>query len=199
MAKSTSFDDVRICVLDDNRNFQNLMRTLLRAMGFRRVDVFTDPAVARSFVVDTPVDIAFVDLIMAGENGIDWVRHIRRSSLLANPVMPIALVTGMVDRRVVDAAIAAGVDDVMVKPLSPTTLHRHTTRLLHHPTRYVRGPDGYFGPDLRGTSNRTERLDPSVAGRRTVPDQPRLFRTLPGLHVAIHQPTVYDGEQTFLD
>ena len=199
MGKSTSFDDVRICVLDDNRNFQNLMRTLLRAMGFRRVDVFSDPAAAGAFVVDTPVDLAFVDLIMAGENGIDWVRRIRRSSLLANPVMPIALVTGLADKRVVDAAVFAGADDVIAKPLSPATLHRHAVRLLHHPSPYVRGVDGYFGPNLRGVHTRSQRVDAGVTGRRTNPEQPRTWRTLPGLHVAIHQPTRYDGEQTFLD
>ena len=203
MGSSANFADVRVCVVDDNRNFQNLFRTLLRGMGFRRVDVFGDPLVARAFVTQTPVDLTFVDLVMPGVNGLDWIRDIRRSGELANPVMPIALVSGHVDRRVLEAAVHAGVDDVLVKPLSPATLFRHAMRLLHHPVTYVRGAGGYFGPDLRGLHGRRD-----AGGAETVPGRlpsrvdPRRrgpMRTVPGLHVEIRRDSDYDAEPTFLD
>ncbi len=201
MESDATFADVRICVLDDNRNFQNLMRTLLRGLGFRHVDVFADPFEARAFVTDTPVDLAFVDLMMPRQNGIDWVRAARRSSTLANPTMSIVLVTGHAERRILDASLHAGVDDVMVKPLSPTTLYRHTLRLLRHPQTYVRGGDGYFGPNLRevhGLARAPAAEPPRIAvaepraGRRNA-------RAIPGLHVEIRRDTGYDVEQTFLD
>ncbi len=196
--------DTRICVLDDNRNFQNLMRTLLRAMGFRRVDVFADPAEARAFVTETPVDLAFVDLVMPQQSGIEWVRGARRGATLANPTMAIALVTGWADRRVLDAAVAAGVDDVLVKPLSTTTLHRHTIRLLDHPIAYERGPNGYFGPDLRNGDARLRSGEALAAvaadeARRKAVARRRPPRSVPGLHVEIRDRTSYDAEQTFLD
>jgi CheY-like chemotaxis protein len=197
------FADVRICVVDDNRNFQNLFRTLLRGMGFRRVDVHGDPLEALALVNSTPIDITFVDLVMPRQNGIDWTRSARRSSGLANPTMPITLVSGHVDRRVLEAAVKAGVDDVLVKPLSPATLYRHISRLLRHPVPYVRGPEGYFGPDLRSARNRPAAADPvaggpahmegSEAGRR------RYARTVPGLHVERPREPVYDVDQAFLD
>jgi len=195
--------DVRVCIVDDSRHFQNLFRTLLRGMGFRRVDVFGDAVEARTFVSETPVDVAFVDVMMPRLNGIDWVRSVRRTTLLANPTMPIALVSGHIDRRVLEAAIAAGVDDVLVKPLAPSTLHRHVARLLRHPLPYVRGTDGYFGPDMQSVLPRLRRdaafatplraAQPGDLGERAA------RRSLPGLHVELRRRTDYDAEQTFLD
>ncbi len=202
MGSAAIFADVRICVVDDNRNFQNLFRTLLRGMGFRRVDVHGDPQEALSLVTSTPVDITFVDLVMPRQNGIDWIRAARRSTRLANPTMPITLVSGHVDRRVLEAAVKAGVDDVLVKPLAPATLYRHISRLLRHPVPYVRGPEGYFGPDLRidrnhpaaePAANGPVREERAVAGRR------RYARSLPGLHVERPREPVYDVDQAFLD
>ena len=43
MAQVDVVTGARIAVLDDNRNFQNLMRTMLRHLGFRHVEVFGDP------------------------------------------------------------------------------------------------------------------------------------------------------------
>lgn len=201
MEGTATLSDVRICVVDDNRNFQNLMRALLRSLGFRRVDVFADPAAARSFVVETPVDMAFVDLRMPGENGIDWVRKARRLSLLANPTMSIALLSGHVDRRVLDAALVAGVDDVLVKPLSPATLHRHTARLLRHPVAYVRGADGYFGPEPRRLDGGSGTgLRGAVSGGAGSDGGRRGYgRSVPGLHVELKPRPRYDVDQTFLD
>lgn len=199
MASASTYADVRICVVDDNRNFQNLFRTLLRGMGFRRVDVFADPIEARSFVRDTPIDIAFVDLVMPRQSGIEWVRDARRSTLLANPTMPITLVSGHVDRHVLDAAVAAGVDDVLVKPLAPSTLYHHTIRLLRRPHRYVRGPNGYFGPDLRGTIAEPETRAAEDLRHDDDHRARRLRRTVPGLHVDIRREPGHDAEQTFLD
>ncbi len=203
MGSAATYADVRICVIDDNRNFQNIFRALLRGMGFRRVDVFSDPIEARTFVTDTPIDITFIDLVMPRETGVDWVRTVRRSSLLANPTMPIALVSGHVDRKVLEAAVHAGVDDVLVKPLSPATLHRHTMRLLRHPTPYVRGPNGYFGPNLRGSTGRAkadERATTTATIPHRVDERVRVYdRAVPGLNVEKRRHTGYDAEQTFLD
>ncbi len=203
MGSATIFADIRVCVVDDNRNFQNLFRTLLRGMGFRRVDVFGDPIEARAFVTETPVDIAFVDLVMPRQSGIDWVKAARRSMMLANPTMPIALVSGHVDRKVLEAALHAGVDDVLVKPLAPATLYHHTLRMLRHPVSYVRGPGGYFGPDLRGIHARRGPGAASASTDAATPRRPsesRLpSRSVPGLHVEIRRDTGYDGEPMFLD
>ena len=203
MGSAAVFADVRVCVIDDNRNFQNLFRTLLRGLGVRHVDLFGDPLEALGLVTSTPVDLTFVDLVMPRRNGIDWIRQARRSSGLANPTMPIALVSGHIDRRVLEAAVNAGVDDILVKPLSPATLYRHIRHLLRHPLPYVRGADGYFGPDPRMLRAKPKQPEPPV-GVAPVDQRPETARrgyarTLPGLHVERRREPVYNADQAFLD
>lgn len=203
MGNVAIFADVRICVVDDNRNFQNLFRTLLRGMGVRRVDLFGDPEEARAFVTSTPVDLTFIDLVMPRQNGIDWVRHTRRSTRLANPTMPITLVSGHVDRRVLEAAVRAGVDDILVKPLAPSTLFSHIRRLLRHPIPYIRGADGYFGPDSRLLQAKPkapeEAQGPSTTPAVATPPRKTYARAIPGLHVERRREPEYTSAPAYLD
>ncbi|MDK9697508.1 MAG: response regulator [Siculibacillus sp.] len=203
MGNAAVFADVRVCVVDDNRNFQNLFRTLLRGLGVRRVDLFGDPDEATAFVTATPVDITFIDLVMPRQNGIEWIARTRRAERLANPTMPIALVSGHVDRRVLEAAVRAGVDDILVKPLSPATLFDHIRRLLRHPIPYVRGADGYFGPDTRLLTAKPKPVEAPVGQiasvSRAATGRKTYARAIPGLDVERRREPVYDSSPTFLD
>ena len=201
MYVADSFAGARVLVLDDNRTFQSLMRTMLRHLGFRAVDVFSDPREALAHVASVPVDLAFVDLIMPEQNGIDWVGQVRRMVGLANPDMAIVMVSGLAVRRVLEPAIVAGIDGFVVKPLAPETLARHARRALADRHRYVSGPDGYWGPDaartrLRVADMRLQRRFAALAARLgNVPRAPRLPPGLPGFDVEIarHRPS---GEDT---
>ncbi|MBP0650483.1 response regulator, partial [Mycobacterium tuberculosis] len=93
-------------------------------------------------------DLIFVDLVMPGIDGIRLAREIRHKSAIAKRDAPIILITGHASRATVVAAVAAGIDDIIVKPVSPTTILRRVRRLLLKPPAYVSGVDGYFGPDV---------------------------------------------------
>ncbi|TBW41012.1 response regulator [Siculibacillus lacustris] len=196
--RDDTFDDVRVLVLDDNRNFQNLLRTMLRHIGFRRIDLFSEPAEARRHAVGAPVDLAFVDLVMPGESGLDWVRAARRTDRLSNPEMAIVMVTGHSDKRIVEAAIDAGADGFLVKPLSPDSLRRHVATTLKRPFPYVRSGDGYYGPDLHGR-RRAEIVAPIVEAGASPRPRREPARTVPGLDVALRETPAHVLDTMFLD
>ena len=200
-----AFAHLRVALLDDNRNFQILLRTMLRHFGFRRIESFSTPADAMTHVCDSPIDLAFVDLVMPGQNGIEWARAARRMVDVANPEMAIVLVTGRVDHHVLDGAVAAGIDDVLAKPLSPETLLRHIRMVLARPRPYVRN-GGYYGPEVGPALRRLRETHHPKAPVRRAPfpapvaapvRAPR--RSVPGLDVEIRAPVEYHGEATFLD
>lgn len=210
MSTVDAFARARIAVLDDNRNFQNLMRTLLRQLGFRNVSVFGDPAEALTHVVEVGVDLAFVGLVMPRQNGIDWVRSVRRHVGLANPEMAIVMVSGHAVRGVLEPALAAGIDGFLVKPLSADALARHARHALVDRGAYVAGPDGYWGPDSRVTRLRLLQTDRGPRRRRPFASIAALAgeapspvrappRALPGLDVEIVDRTRYHGETMFID
>lgn len=202
------FSEVRIAVVDDSRNFQQLLRGMLRQIGFRRVEVFGDPAAALAHVVEAPVDLVFVDLVMPGRNGVEWVREVRRRPDVANPEMGVVMMSGLAVRGVLEPAVAAGIDAFLVKPIAPDTLLRHARRILFRREPYVAGPAGYWGPDSRELGRRLRALDIGLARRvrsrpASAPPPPSpggaLPRALPGLDVEIVDRRRYHGDLTFLD
>lgn len=161
----------RVAVVDDNRNFRDLLRAMLRAFGVRRVDSIAEPDELIPFLCQNYVDLVFLDLIMPGVDGIQLAREIRHKTGVAKRAMPIVLVTGHASRATVVKAVAAGIDDIIVKPVSPQTILRRSRRLLLKPPHYVAGLDGYFGPD---TVERRQAVE-----RRLSADRWRLLKAQP--------------------
>lgn len=202
------FSEARVAVVDDNRNFQQILRGMLRHLGFRHVDVFGDPTAALAHVVEVAVDLVFVDLEMPGRNGIEWVREVRRRTDVANRDMGVLMMSGRAVRAVLEPAVAAGIDAFLVKPIAPDTLQRHARGVLLRRDGYVGGPAGYWGPDSRELRHRLRSLDVRL-GRRAAteavaaPDAPAhravLPRALPGLDVEIGERRRYHEDYTFLD
>lgn len=212
------FADLRVVILDDSRNFQTLLRTMLRQLGFRRIDSFFDPAEAMTFVADTPVDLVFVDFVMPGQNGAQWVHAVRRRADIANPEMALVLVTGSADHATIDMALAAGVDDVLAKPLAAETLLRHIRMVLSRPRRYVRTAGGYYGPEIGPTLQRLRQMArPKAQAYQALARQARAAnaaavtpatppapqrdprRTLPGLDAGIRPASGSSEDAAFLD
>lgn len=187
----------RLIVIDDNRNFQNLMRTILRHLGFRSVEVFGDPVAAKTYVAQNQIDLVFVDISMPAFDGVRWIGAVRVDPTVRNRMMPIVVVSGHTSRAVVQAAVNAGADDVLSKPISPRTLHDRALRLLDRPPRYVERANGYVGPDLVLGPRRLERIgrgarSDSGGGRRAEMARP----ALPGFNVPLKTP---EADMTFLD
>lgn len=200
------FADLRVVVLDDNRNFQNILRTMLRHLGFRRIDTFADQSAAMTHVQDNPIDIAFVDHMMPRRTGVEWIHMVRRLTDIGNRDMAIVMVTAHADHRLLGSAITAGADDVLAKPLAPATLLRHLRGVLTRPRPYARGGGGYYGPDVGPALRRLREMargNPAessvVAPRPSVPESSRARPTLPGMDVEIRRPVAYPDDALFLD
>ncbi|NLH82887.1 MAG: response regulator, partial [Phyllobacteriaceae bacterium] len=166
MTTTDPFAETRVAVLDGNRHHLGLMRTMLRHMGFRQVDVFYDPDEALHLLTQTWVDVVIVDLQLPRGNGIDWVRALRRNRGLANRDAAVVMTAARVVRGVLEPAVVAGVDGFLAKPMSPRTLAEHLRHVLIRPDPYVVGLDGYRGPDFRRTRERLRAIERGASARR---------------------------------
>jgi CheY-like chemotaxis protein len=170
------FAERRVVVVDDNRNFQQVMRVMLRSFGFRRIDVIAEADHFLGHLEHHHVDFAFVDLVMTGtggsrQAGLSLIRAVRRSPVVVNRAMPMVLVTGHASRGVIVASVEAGADHVLAKPVSPHTVLACLKALKGSERSYGRGADGYFGPDISEARQRLERRLRLSEGRR--PEAPR--------------------------
>ena len=106
-----------VYVVDDDADVLGSLRFLLETDGFN-VRTFRNGMALLNAVRSTGVDCFVIDYKMPDMNGIDLARRLRNRDMTA----PIILITGYPDENISARAAAAGVRDVMLKPLLDESL-----------------------------------------------------------------------------
>jgi FixJ family two-component response regulator len=106
-----------IYVVDDDIGVLGSLRFLLETDGFK-VRTFRNGAALLNAARSTDVDCFVIDYKMPDMNGIDLARRLRNRDMAA----PIILITGYPDDNIAARAAAAGVHDVLQKPLLDESL-----------------------------------------------------------------------------
>jgi FixJ family two-component response regulator len=106
-----------VYVVDDDADVLGSLRFLLETDGFN-VRTFRNGAALLNAVRSTGVDCFVIDYKMPDINGIDLARRLRNRDMAA----PIILITGYPDENISARAAAAGVREVLLKPLLEESL-----------------------------------------------------------------------------
>lgn len=107
-----------LIVDDDESVLAACARSLKRE---RQVYATPDPARARQIAKSFKPDAAIVDLRIGDESGIDLIRDLKR----LHPEILIALISGYLSVTVTMAAVRAGAEVVLSKPIGPKEIVRH--------------------------------------------------------------------------
>lgn len=137
-----------VLVVDDNRHMLVLVKTILHALGIKNVRLANDPAEGFDELKQFAADIIVTDWNMQPLDGLDFVRLIRRAGDSANPEVPIIMLTGHTEMRLVMEARNAGVNEVLAKPVSIEALYNRILAIRERPRAFIRAA-GYVGPDRR--------------------------------------------------
>ncbi len=114
--KPLADDAFHILVVDDDSRIRDLLSRYLREHGYR-VSTAEHVADARSKLNSFSFDLIVLDIMMPGENGLDFAKSLRLDS-----VVPIFMLTARsdIDDRV--KGLELGVDDYLGKPFEPKEL-----------------------------------------------------------------------------
>jgi two-component system, sensor histidine kinase and response regulator len=115
----------RLLVVDDNENARMVLADLASSMTFR-VDSVESGAQALTAVRAAaqrgqPYDIVALDWLMPGMDGLETARRLRQMALTPPP--RLLLVTAYGREEVIKQAHAAGLDAVLIKPVSASMLY----------------------------------------------------------------------------
>jgi len=121
------------------------MRSALREAGAANVLWRRSMAGVEAALEDGGVACAQIDVRLPGGDIIDLARRIRFGEIGDNPFLPLLITTPKAEGRVVLAALLAGVDDVLTKPLSPAAVAQRMLRLAAARKPFV-AASGYMGP-----------------------------------------------------
>jgi CheY-like chemotaxis protein len=111
----------RVVVVEDNADIRDTLRTLLNLWG-HEVVMASDGRTGVERVVRERPDVALIDIGLPGMNGYDVARAIMRS--IPNGEIRLIAVTGYGQPSDREAALRAGFDAHLLKPISPELLQR---------------------------------------------------------------------------
>src|SRR5207247_7835260 len=118
-----------IYILDDDPTYAKLLAANLGPAGRFRIAVFERPDALLARHADEPPDAVITDLVMPDLNGVEVTRRLR----VADPHLPIFVLTGHADIATAVDALKAGADEYLTKPVNIdellTLLDRKSTRL----------------------------------------------------------------------
>jgi two-component system, OmpR family, phosphate regulon response regulator OmpR len=107
---------VHVLVVDDDRRLRELLSTYLLKHG-HRVTVAATSSEARAFMEGLAFDIIVLDVMMPGESGFEFAKHLRRMS-----EVPILMLTARGEPEDRVRGLEIGVDDYLAKPFDPREL-----------------------------------------------------------------------------
>jgi len=139
---------LNVMVVEDNKNMQNLLRSILNALGIRNIREMSTGADAFQELRHFEADIIISDWNMAPMDGLTFTRKVRTDPRSPNPYVPIIMLTGHTETARVMEARDAGINVFLAKPISVKALAERLTLMIDSPARFIRTAS-YFGPDRR--------------------------------------------------
>jgi len=118
---------LRVLVVDDERNIRATLRICLEGLGCSVSEAAT-PERAIASISQQAADLAFVDLRLGSENGLDLIPKL----LAENPGLDIVLITAYASFDTAVEGIKRGARDYLPKPFTPAQIRHVVERVQSH-------------------------------------------------------------------
>lgn len=112
--------NIHILVVDDHAVTRELIKTILRTVGFTNIAQAENGLEGMRRITQEPFDLVICDWNMPHCTGLDLLKMVRENSSTAH--LPFLMLTAEAYRESVKAAIEAGVTDYMAKPFTAEIL-----------------------------------------------------------------------------
>ncbi len=122
--------DLRILIVDDQETVLEILRGILRKIGFRKIDTAKDGAQAIQALraAADPYGLVISDWNMKPMTGLQLLQAIRQDNGLAGT--PFVMITGENTKDRVVAAMEAGVSSYIMKPFSFEAVKKRLVPIL---------------------------------------------------------------------
>ena len=127
-----------ILVVDDDDRIRDLVARYLGEHGFL-VSGAADAMQAKEILALAEYDALVVDVMMPGQNGMEFTEELRQSGKAQGDV-PVILLTAMSETEDKISGLSAGADDYLTKPFDPRELVLRLEAILRRRPKQVEGP-----------------------------------------------------------
>ena len=122
-APGKALRELEVLYADDQPHRRDVMRSLLLSLGVRRVQVAESGVEALKVFAGSPCGIVIAERDMAPMDGVTLIRAIRAVSNYPRALVPTLIVGEPAPTEVVAAALGAGANHFLVKPVTGAKLY----------------------------------------------------------------------------
>ncbi len=151
---------LKVLVVDDEPAMRKVTRSLLQLIGVKTIYEARDGRSGLDTICRLAPDIVILDWQMPIMNGLEFMRAVRAPGKFPLPDVPIIMLTGHGERARITEAVAHGVHEFLLKPVSSKALLARLVSIIAHPRRMVLNGD-YYGPEPRKMSSYKPEPDPA--------------------------------------
>lgn len=130
-SKPCSSAKKKILLVDDDPRIREVFSALLEEAGYE-VEQAEHALAAVAAIVRAPPDLILADIRMPIVDGVGLVRELKAHA--DSRQIPVIAVTGCDNPETRKAALKAGYDDYITKPIDPRRFPRQIARILRRPT-----------------------------------------------------------------
>jgi two-component system chemotaxis response regulator CheY len=120
--------NMKVLIVDDYKTMLRIVGNLLKQLGFANVDEATDGGMAYEMLKKDKYGLCISDWNMEPMTGIELLRKVRADEGLKT--LPFIMVTAESKVENVQIAVAAGVNNYIVKPFNADTLRAKIEKVL---------------------------------------------------------------------
>lgn len=135
-------------LVDRDAFTRGLIAQMLRGFGIEKLMMASTGEEAKQMISANCPDICFVEGALADMGAADFIGWIRRQSSNALRFMPIVVLSGYTQLRLIAAARDGGAHIVVRKPVSPQALFDRINWVARVSRPFLETP-AYIGPDRR--------------------------------------------------
>lgn len=166
-ALGRDLDQLIVAVIDNRRPMLSVMRAMLAALGAGRIETYEHPAEALQTMARDVPDLVIASASMQPVTGCELIRTMRRKDAGPLREVPAVVMSAHAKANQVEEALRAGAHQVLVLPISASTLYRRLDWLLNDDRPFELNGEHYVVAGME------ERLSLSFPRPSYVPDPAR--------------------------
>jgi CheY-like chemotaxis protein len=116
-----------VLIVDDDPAVREVLTVMLEFEGFV-VEEAEDAAAGLERLTRDGIQLVLVDMVLPGVDGLEFCRAARTRPATIH--LPIIVLSASIDRTAREAALAAGADDFVAKPIDSTELYNRVHACL---------------------------------------------------------------------
>ena len=156
---SSLFSNFNIVICDPDVSVAALVKNVLATLGCNRIYIVRDGQAVLDLMREDKIDFIITDWHTKNISGIELAMHLRQSLDSANRMIPIVMLTAFNERKYIQTARDAGINEYLIKPFSAQTLLERIYNIVIEPRGFILSKK-YTGPDRRRVSSLALPPDP---------------------------------------